>query len=225
MQISVDEAIASRHSCRAYRSDPVPRATIEHILRIASRAPSGSNIQPWKVYVLGGAIRQRVSAAIQAHRAAHPADSREEYRYYPHEWREPYHSRRRACGWGLYSLAGIARGDKAASFHFAGRNFDFWGAPIGMIFTLDRDMEQGAWIDLGMFMQNIMLAARGQGLHTIPQAAFRGWHHAFRELLDIPDAELVVCGMALGYANEDDPLWNYVTDRAPLESFTRIHGI
>jgi len=224
MQITVDEAITSRHSCRAYKPDPVPRETIEHILRVASRAPSGSNIQPWKVYVAGGDVRRRVSDAILRHRAEHPGDTREEYHYYPHQWREPYHARRRECGWGLYKLAGIAKGDKAASFEFAGRNFDFWGAPVGMIFTLDRDMEHGAWIDLGLFLQSIMLAARGQGLHTIPQAAFRGWHHVLRPLLGIPDGELVVCGMALGFANEDDPLWNFRTEREPLAAFVRMAG-
>jgi len=221
----VDEAILSRVSCRAFKPDPVPRATVEHILRVAGRAPSGSNIQPWKVYVFGGETRRRLSETILAHRAAHPEDTREEYLYYPKQWREPYLSRRRACGWGLYSKVGIAKGDRAASFAFAGHNFEFWGAPVGMMFTLDRDMEHGAWLDLGLFIQSVMLAARGQGLHTIPQAAFRGWHYLLRPILDIPDEEMVVCGLGLGIADESNPIWNFRTEREPIEVFARFKDI
>jgi nitroreductase len=216
--MDVFEALATRRSIRGFKPDMVPRETVEAILRAASRAPSGSNIQPWQVRVTIGEEKARLSAAL---RAAHDAGAKVErdYHYYPRVWREPYHSRRRETGWGLYRLCGIGRGDTAAAHEQRARNFDFFGAPVGMMFTIDRDMEQGSWMDYGMFLQSIMLAARGFGLHTIAQAAFCDHHDVVRAHLGIPDDRAVVCGMSLGWIDEEVPANALVTTRIPLEEF------
>jgi nitroreductase len=197
---------------------------VERILELAACAPSGSNIQPWKVVVVAGAAKRRLSEAVRRLRAEDPDADRAEYDYYMAEFREPYRSRRRACGWGLYELAGIARGDREASFAFAGRNFDFWGAPVGMIFSLDKDMGQGAWVDLGMFLQTLMLAARGEGLHTCSQAAWRNFPNLLRAELGIGADETVVCGMSLGWLDGTRPENALRTARAPASAFTRMIG-
>lgn len=165
---AVDHAITSRHSLRAFLPTPVPRQTLEDILAVASRAPSGTNTQPWQVHVLTGAALKRVSSRIQAayldpeQNAAH----REEYAYYPTEWRSPYIDRRRKVGWDLYGLLGIAKTDKARMQQQHGRNFIFFDAPVGLFFTIDRVMQQGSWLDYGMFLQNLMIAARARGLRA-----------------------------------------------------------
>jgi nitroreductase len=221
---AVDAAITSRRSLRAFQPTPVPRATIEQILSVAARAPSGTNTQPWKVTVLTGDAKARLSAAIGAayddpeERARHT----EEYAYYPTEWVPPYIDRRRKVGWDLYGLLGIAKTDKARMHAQHGRNFDFFGAPVGLIFTIDRVLRQGSWLDYGMFLQNIMVAARARGLDTCPQAAFTQWHRIIAEQLQLPASEMVVCGMALGHAVPDAPENQLLTERAPVAEFTRF---
>jgi nitroreductase len=219
--MDVFEAMATRRSIRGFLPDPVPRATIEAILAAASRAPSGSNIQPWKVRVTTGAEKARLSAALHA---AHDAGATvpRDYHYYPRNWREPYLGRRRKVGWGLYALAGVARGDQAAGHAQRARNFDFFGAPVGLFFTIDRDLEQGSWLDTGMFLQNVMLAARGFGLDTCAQAAFCDHHDVVRAHLGIPDDEALVCGMSLGRADPDEPTNALVTEREPVSTFVRF---
>lgn len=219
--MDVFEALATRRSTRGFRPDPVPRATVEAILRAASRAPSGSNIQPWHVRVTVGAEKARLSAALRAAHAAGATVEREYY-YYPRVWREPYHARRRACGFGLYKLCGVARGDTVAANAQRARNYDFFGAPVGLMFSIDRDMETGSWIDFGMFLQSIMLAARGFGLDTCAQAAFCDHHDVVRAMLGIPDHRMLVCGMSLGIADPDEPANALVTDREPLENFCQF---
>ena len=223
--LSAVEAIRTRRSVRAFTPEPVPRETVEFILSLASRAPSGSNIQPWKVYVIAGAPRHALSAELQA---AHfdPADTEggEEYRYYPTQWFEPYLARRRKVGWDLYGTLGIAKGDKEAMSRQHARNYDFFGAPVGLFFTLDRRMELGSWLDLGMFMENVMVAARGLGLDTCPQAAFNKYHRIVARHLGIPDTEILASGMALGHADPDAPENRLETERAPVSEFTRFTG-
>ncbi|MBU8546215.1 MULTISPECIES: nitroreductase [Roseomonadaceae] len=216
--MDVFEALASRRSIRGFRPDPVPRATLERLLEAAARAPSGSNIQPWHVRVTQGAEQARLTAEV---RAAHLAGAMvpREYHYYPRQWREPYQARRRACGFGLYELAGVARGDKAAGQAQRLRNFDFFDAPVGLFFTIDRDMEQGSWLDYGMFLQSIMLAARGLGLDTCPQAAWCDHHDIVRRVLGLRDDQMLVCGMSLGVADPDVAVNRLVTERAPLADF------
>ena len=218
----VDAAITSRRSVRAFLPEPVPRRVIEEILRVASRAPSGTNTQPWKVYVLTGAskatLTQKIMAAYDDPAVA--ATHEEEYAYYPREWVSPYIDRRRKIGWDLYGLLGIARGDKAGMHAQHGRNYRFFDAPVGLMFTIDRVMEQGSWLDYGMFLQSIMIAARARGLDTCPQAAFTQFHRLILEHLGAPASEMLVCGMSLGHADPDAVENRLATERAAVESFT-----
>jgi nitroreductase len=220
----VDHAIATRQSMRAFLPTPVPRATIERILAVSSRAPSGTNTQPWKVTVLTGAAKERLSSSILAvyndpeQRKQHT----EEYAYYPRNWVDPYLARRRKIGWDLYGLLGIGREDKARMHEQHGRNYRFFGAPVGMIFTIDRILEQGSWLDFGMFLENIMIAARGRGLDTCPQAAFTQFHKVIGDVLGLPANEMVVCGMSLGYADMSRVENALVTEREPVAGFARF---
>lgn len=222
----VDAAITSRHSMRAYLPTPVPRETIEDILRVASRAPSGTNTQPWQVHVLSGAARDRLcQRVLAAHNdPAEAAQHQEEYAYYPREWTSPYVDRRRKVGWDLYGLLGIAKGDKARMHHQHGRNYLFFDAPVGLIFTIDRVMQQGSWLDYGMFLQNIMIAARARGLHTCPQAAFTQYHRIIADELQLATEQMLVCGMALGYADPTAIENSLVSDREPVSGFARFLG-
>lgn len=224
--MSVDEAINSRMSIRAFTPQSVPRELIAELLQIASRAPSGTNTQPWKVYVLQGDSRDtlvdKVCAAHEAMRAnpALAAEYHEEYDYYPEKWVSPYIDRRRENGWSLYGLLGITKGDKDRMHAQHHRNFRFFDAPVGLMFTLDRVMGRGSLLDYGMFLQNLMLAARARGLHTCPQAA---WNHFGKIILPHigagPD-EMLVCGMALGYAQADEIVNTFYTPRVPVAEFT-----
>ena len=219
---AVDSAITSRRSIRAFLPTPVPRDVIERILEVASRAPSGTNTQPWKVYVLTGAAKQGLSAKIQASFAANPKQEglKDEYDYYPSEWRSPFIDRRRKVGFALYNLLGIAKGDVARMQAQAARNYDFFDAPVGLIFSIDRIMGQGSWMDYGMFLQNIMVAAHARGLDTCPQAAFTPYHQIIQAHVGMPANEMLVCGMSLGYANHQAIENTLVTDREPVSAFT-----
>lgn len=223
-QEAVDAAITSRRSIRAFLDKPVERDEIARILDVAARAPSGTNTQPWKVYVLTGAARARLSNAILAVNAD-PEQARghtEEYAYYPREWISPYIDRRRKVGWDLYSLLGLGRDNKAGMAAQHARNYAFFDAPVGLIFTIDRIMAQGSWLDYGMFLQNIMVAARARGLDTCPQAAFTQYHRIISAELDLPASEMVVCGMALGWADPARVENTLVTEREPSHGFARF---
>ena len=215
------DAITSRKSIRRFLPDPVSRDTVERLLAVASRAPSGTNIQPWRVYVVAGEAKEKLSAAIlEVYEAG--GENEREYNYYPLKFTEPYLSRRRKIGWDLYGLLGIEKGDKDKMHAQHGRHFLFFDAPVGLFFTIDRALQIGSWFDYGMFLQNIMVAARGEGLHTCPQAAFANYHAVIREQLGIPGDELVICGMSLGYADHAAPENALVTEREPVENFTRF---
>jgi nitroreductase len=223
---AVDAAITSRHSMRAFLPTPVPRETVEDILRVASFAPSGTNTQPWAVQVLTGAALKRLSDRIVATYLdpAANAAAKEEYAYYPTEWRSPYIDRRRKVGWDLYGLLGIAKTDKARMQHQHARNFSFFDAPVGLIFTIDRVMQQGSWLDYGMFIQNVMVAARARGLHTCPQAAFTQFHALIADELQLPPEQMLVCGMSLGVADPAAIENTLVTERAPVAEFARFRA-
>jgi nitroreductase len=223
---AVDFAITSRRSLRAFLPDPVPRGEIEAILAVASRAPSGTNTQPWKVHVLTGDAKARLSRAILAayDDPAVAAGHAEEWDYYPREWVAPYVDRRRKVGWDLYGLLGIAKGDKVRMHAQHGRNYAFFDAPVGMIFTIDRIMRQGSYLDYGMFLENVMVAARARGLDTCPQAAFMQFHRIIAAELALPEGETVVCGMSLGYADPSRPENALRTERVPVDGFTTFHG-
>jgi len=220
----VDAAITSRRSIRAFLPEPVPRATIEDILRVASRAPSGTNAQPWNVHVLTGAALRRLSDAILAvyRDPAQLANQKEEYSYYPEKWVEPYLGRRRKVGWDLYGLLGIGRADKDRIRAQHGRNYRFFDAPVGLIFSIERVMAKGSWLDFGMFLENIMVAARARGLDTCPQAAFNQFHAVIRTQLGIGADRAIVCGMSLGKADMSRIENTLVTEREPIEHFVHF---
>jgi nitroreductase len=223
---SVDAAIESRFSTRAFLPTPVPREIITDILRVAQRAPSGTNTQPWKVYVLQGASRDSlVEKVCAAHDAiyANPAlaaEYQEEYAYYPEKWVSPYLDRRRENGWGLYGLLGISKGDRDKMHAQHHRNFRFFDAPVGFMFTLDRVMGRGSLVDYGMFMQSIMIAARARGLHTCPQAAWNGFGKIILPHIGAGPNEMLVCGMSMGWAEETAKVNSFHTPRVPVEEFT-----
>ena len=223
---TVDAAITSRMSARAFTQQPVPRDTLTSILEVASRAASGTNTQPWKVYVLQGPSRDSlVDKVCTAHDAirANPelaAQYREEYDYYPEKWVSPYIDRRRENGWGLYGLLGIGKADKDRMHAQHQRNFRFFDAPVGLMFTVDRVMGRGSLVDYGMFMQNIMVAARGRGLHTCPQAAWNGFASIVLPHIGAGANEMLVCGMSLGFADASDPVNSFHTPRVPVADFT-----
>ncbi|MEO6363345.1 MAG: nitroreductase [Caldimonas sp.] len=220
----VAAAITSRRSIRAFLPTPVPRAVVEDILAVASRAPSGTNTQPWRVYVLTGASLAGLSAQLvrayddPAERAEHS----EEYAYYPTEWQSPFIERRRKVGWDLYSLLGIGKADKARMHAQHRRNYEFFGAPVGLMFTIDRVMRQGSWLDFGMFLQSVMVAARGHGLDTCPQAAFIQFHRIITAAIGAPANEQLVCGMSLGHADPAATENSLVTEREPVAGFARF---
>ena len=223
---AVDEAITSRMSMRAFSDKAVPRDTIEAILEVASRAPSGTNTQPWKVYVLQGASRDslvhKVCAAHDDLRA-HPekaVDYQEAYDYYPEKWVSPYIDRRRENGWGLYNLLGIVKGEKDKMHAQHQRNFCFFDAPVGLMFTIDKIMGRGSLLDYGMFLQNIMVAARGRGLHTCPQAAWNNFANIILPHIGASDSEMLVCGMSLGWLQADEPVNDFFTPREAVANFT-----
>ncbi len=215
----VDAAITSRRSVRAFLPDPVGEETIRDILRVASRAPSGTNMQPWKVWVTTGESKRQISDAILNSGIRAEKAKWDEYKYYPDQFFEPYYARRRAVGFALYGALGIGKRDVDQMRAQHDRNFVFFDAPVGMIFTIDRRLNHGSWIDHGMFLQSIMIAARGRGLHTCPQAAFAPYHNQIRPVLGIPDEEIVVCGMALGYEDTSKRENSLRTERVPLEEF------
>lgn len=215
----VDEAMTSRRSVRAFLPTPVDEATIRDILEVAARAPSGTNMQPWKVHVVTGETKARLSEAVLAEAARHEKPAWDEYRYYPEQFFEPYLTRRRTVGFGLYNLLGIQKREVERMRAQHDRNFVFFDAPVGMIFTIDRRLEMGSWIDYGMFLQSIMIAARGRGLHTCAQAAFAPYHRQIRPVLGISEDDIVVCGMALGHEDESRPENHLRTDREPVDGF------
>ena len=222
----VDAAITSRMSARAFTSQPVARDLIEQILQVASRAPSGTNCQPWKVYVLQGASRNalvdQVCATHDAMRAdpALAAEYTEEYDYYPQKWVSPYIDRRRENGWGLYGLLGIGKADKDKMHAQHQRNYRFFDAPVGLMFTVDRVMGRGSLVDYGAFLQSIMVSARGHGLHTCPQAAWNSFSNIILPHVGAGPDEMLVCGMALGYADASDAVNTFHTPRVPVQDFT-----
>lgn len=225
-QAAVDHAITSRMSVRAFSPQVVPRPVLTQLLALASRAPSGTNTQPWTVYVLQGASRDSLVAKVcAAHDAlrANPelaAEYREEYDYYPETWVSPYLDRRRENGWGLYGLLGIGKGDKDKMHCQHQRNFRFFDAPVGLMFTMDRAMGRGSLLDYGMFLQSLMIAARAHGLHTCPQAAWNSFATIIKPHIGAGANEFLVCGMALGYADLSDLVNTFHTPRLVVNEFT-----
>jgi len=221
----VSQAIASRITTRAFLDRPVTGEVVRQILEAAKRAPSGGNLQPWHVWVLAGEPLARFKALIKEKVAASPRGEGTEYHIYPPELKEPYKARRFKCGEDMYATINIPREDKFGRLMNFARNFEFFGAPIGLFFAIDRQMQEGQWADLGMFMQSIMLLAREHGLHTCPQEAWAIWHKTVGEFVSIPPELMLFCGMGLGYMDETHPINRLRTERAALDEFATFVGI
>lgn len=218
----VSEAITGRQSIRAFLTDrPISDEQIESLLNVAGRAPSGSNIQPWQVYVVRGERKDRITEAC-SNRFLFGDEGAYEYHYYPKNWREPYIGRRRQTGFGLYGLLGVDRQDIASVQNYRVQNYQFFGAPVGLFFTIDRDMEQGSWLDYGMFLQSFMLAAREAGLESCAQAAFCPYHDSVMPILEAPEEQMLVCGMSLGYADADALVNTYRTGRLEAREYMTV---
>jgi len=224
--LSVAEAITSRMSVRAFTKELVSKETIFKLLNFAARAPSGTNTQPWKVYVLEGdtlkGLCEKVCATYDSI-AANPELAKEfqpAYEYYPAKWFSPYIDRRRENGWGLYGLLGITKSDKDKMHAQHRRNFEAFGAPACLFFTIDKGLGRGSMLDYGMFLQNIMVAARGEGLDTCPQAAWNDYAKIILPVIGAQDNEMLVCGMALGYADKSAIVNTFHTPRVSAEEFT-----
>ena len=220
--MKVSEALATRKTIRAFRTDKVAIEAVREILTLAARAPSGGNLQPWKAYVLIGEARDELVRRVAQKRKETPMGEAPEYHIYPPNLTEPYKTRRFRVGEAMYATMGIPREDKMARLQFFAGNWSFFGAPVGMIFTIERQMQQGQWSDLGMFLQSIMLLAREHGLHTCPQEAWAVWHSVIREYLSVPADQMIFCGMALGYADETAPVNGLVTERAGFAEYVTI---
>ncbi len=216
-------AAHTRRSIRAYMPKQIAPELLREIVAIGARAPSGSNIQPWSVHVLTGASLKRLGTAMQqAFLTGEPGHKRD-YDYYTDPIEEPYLARRRQCGWGLYGTLGIGRGDRDKSQAYRATNYNFFGAPAGLIFTIDRKLERGSWLDYGMFLQTIMLAARARGLHTCAEAAIASFPDIVRRELGIAHDCIVICGMAMGYADEDAIVNTFQPPRIALDEFAVFH--
>lgn len=216
--MNVLDAITTRYSARAFLARPVPNALVETLLLAARWAPSGANTQPWRMVVLGRVTMDAIAADILAARAQKNPEY-PDYHYYPTEWRNPYRARRIACGQALYSALQIPKEDVVRRQVAWDRNYDFFGAPVGLLFFLDADLEKGSWVDMGLFLQNIMLAAKGLGLDTCPQASLADYPDIIRTVVNVPATQHLVCGMALGYADMAAAVNQYRTVREPLEDF------
>jgi nitroreductase len=221
--MTLDEALKVRKSVRAFRPDPVPLDLLKEILELARCSPSGTNIQPWKVHVVAGETRRRLEKEVLAHRETRPADASAEFPR-TSKRKEPYTTRMRTLGKAMYGLLGIPKGDEAANWRQWGRNYQFFDAPVGLIFTIDKDLDAMSFIDIGIFMQSIMLAAKSRGLDTCSQGAWNSFWSVTRRVLNVPDDEYIVCGMSLGYADETAPVNTLVAEREPLDSFATFHG-
>jgi nitroreductase len=221
--VLLDEALRARRSVRAFKPDPVPKAVVEEILAAAAMAPSGTNIQPWKVHVVGGEVRARLEREVLDHRETDPADAKAEFPR-SSKRKEPYASRMRTLGKAMYGLIGIPKGDQAANWAQWGRNYRFFDAPVGLIVTVDKDLDCMSYVDVGMFLQTLMLAAKARGLDTCAQGAWNSYWSVTRRLLQVPDDEYIICGVALGYADETAPMNRLQSAREPVEAFATFHG-
>jgi nitroreductase len=218
-----EAAILSRRSVRGFRPDPIPREVVEHLLDVAARAPSGSNMQPWRVVALAGAELARLCDGVVTAFEAGSVDA-SDYDYYPSPMFEPYLGRQREIGWALYGLLGIARGERAKARAHVAWNLRFFGAPVGLICVIDRRLRIGSWLDYGMFLENIAIAARAAGLDSCPMAVFAQYPRTIRHLLGLPDSDVVICGMALGREDTAAPANALRTARVPARTFASFRG-
>jgi len=222
--MNVSEALQSRISCRAFLDDHVPEKTVRSILAGAAQAPSGGNLQPWRIYALAGPALQALLAQVRERMKETPRGDGMEYAIYPAGLKEPYAARRFKCGEDLYATMDIAREDKLGRIEQFKRNFEFFGAPVGLFLYLDRTMGPPQWADCGMYLQSLMLLAREHGLHTCPQESWAQWHSIVAAHIDPPDELMLFCGVALGYMDEQAAVNSLRTERAGLDEFARLAG-
>ena len=222
--MNVSDAVASRYSCRAFLSTPIPEATVRDILERAGRAPSGGNVQPWRVDALAGARLEELRALVRARPELLPRGEGAEYNIYPPNLKEPYETRRRQVGAALYQAVGIAREDRAGRYRQYARNFEFFGAPVGLLMSIDRSMGPPQWSDLGGYIQTVMLLARERGLHSCGQEAWTHWHKTVYAFLKLPPEYILFCGLALGFADEAAAINNWRAPREPLDAFATFSG-
>ena len=222
--MDVFEAIESRKSIRAFTDQPVEKELLYQLLQISQRSPSGTNTQPWYVYLCTGDVKQAITDDVLKMAAEGKSKKYEDYDYYPPVWRDAHQARRRAVGWGLYGLLGIEKGDREGSARQGARNFKFFDAPVGLFVTVDSYVTRGSWADAGMYIQTIMLAARGLGLHTCPQAAWIPLQEPVFKHLGIPDDQELVTGMSLGYADKDAIENTLVSEREDVSNVARFVG-
>jgi nitroreductase len=222
--MDVFDAVASRYSCRAFLPTPVPEKTVRDILKRAARAPSGGNLQPWRVDVLAGQPLEELRALVRARPELLPRGEGAEYDIYPRCLKEPYETRRRQVGAALYQSIGVMREDRAGRYKQYARNFEFFGAPVGMLISIDRSMGPPQWADLGGYIQTVMLLARESGLHTCGQEAWTHWHKTIYSFLDIPPVYILFCGLALGFADEAAPINRWRAPREPLDAIASFAG-
>jgi nitroreductase len=222
--MDVRDAVASRYSCRAFLPTPVPEATVRDIVARAARAPSGGNLQAWRVYAMAGERVEALKRLLAPRMGELPKGEGGEYQIFPSELKEPYRSRRFAVGEQLYRAIGVPRQDRPARYGQYARNFQFFGAPVGLFFAVDRVMLPAQWADLGGYIQTIMVLARGYGLDTCPQEAWITWQRTMRTFLELPDELMLFCGMALGYADAAAPINSWRSTREPVDSFATFAG-
>lgn len=223
--MDVLEALATRRTCRAFLPTPVPREAVETILTAAGRAPSGGNLQPWRVWALAGepldGLRATVLSKIDG---GQMIDGDYEYLIYPPSLKEPYLTRQFRNGEQLYGAMNIARDDAAGRMLQFRRNFELFGAPVGLFFAIDRTMGQAQWSDLGMYIQSVLLAATALGLQSAALESWSLWHRTTRAYLDMPEDLILFCAVALGHADPDDPVNAVRAERAPLDEVAVIRG-
>jgi nitroreductase len=222
--VDVLDAIKTRKSIRAFTQQPVPVDVLKKILEISQRSPSGTNTQPWRVYLCAGDVKRAITSDVLAAVRAGNSKGYEEYDYYPSIWNDIHRDRRRGVGWSLYGLLGIQKGDREGSARQGARNFEFFDAPIGLFITIDDYLARGNWADVGMYVQTIMLAARGFGLDTCAQAAWVGHQEIVFKHLGVPDNQLLVSGMSLGYADDSKIENTLVSEREDLSNVAHYLG-
>lgn len=222
--MKVSEALQSRISCRAFLPDPPEEAVVRRLLDLAKQAPSGGNLQPWRVWALTGPALEALKTEVAAEAESRPMGHTPEYAIYPDPLIEPFNARRRQCAEDMYATINVPRDDRAARrAHFA-RNFMFFGAPAAIFLYLDRTMGPPQWSDAGMFLQSLMLAAREEGLHTCAQEAWAMWSDLVTRHTGAPDEMMLFCGLGIGRMDENAPINSLRTARAPVEGFAIFKG-
>lgn len=222
--MDVFEAVASRFSCRAFQPTPVLEATVRDIIARAARAPSAGNMQPWQIYAVAGKRVEALKTLLAPRMSELPIGEGGDYQIYPDPIHEPYRARRFEVGELLYKSIGVTRADKPARYRQYSRNFQFFGAPVGLFFALEKSFGVAQWADIGGFLQTVTLIARGYGLHTCPQQAWVSFHNTVRDFLDLPASQMIYSGMALGYADETAPINSWRAPRAPVDTFATFSG-